>query len=93
MEANYALSASLDELGEVAGMSPQHFSHSFKRAFGISPKQFIIERRMTQANLLLSAGMLVKDVAPLVGYEDSFYFSRLFKRHCGCPPDVARQRG
>lgn len=90
LETRYAEPVSLRDLAELAGMSEQRFSYRFQQTYGMRPMNFLIARRLERAHQLLQTGMLVKDVAAAVGYDDPLYFSRLFKRHYGCSPQAAR---
>ncbi len=82
----------LDELAAVACLSPAHFCHLFSRQVGVSPGEYVIRLRMYRARQLLSDPSLsVSRVANLVGYDDPYYFSRLFrKRHGRCPSEFRR---
>jgi AraC-like DNA-binding protein len=67
-------------LAAKACASPSHFFVLFKRVTGSSPIDYFIRLRMRRACQLLEAGSLhVKEVAAALGYEDPFYFSRVFK--------------
>ncbi|MBI4404081.1 MAG: helix-turn-helix transcriptional regulator [Deltaproteobacteria bacterium] len=59
----------------------------FERDIGMTPRQYIIKRRMEEALRLLKTGEYnVGDVALLVGYQDSAAFSKAFKKLFGVPP-------
>ena len=67
-------------LAARACVSPSHFFVLFKRRTGCPPIDYFIRLRMRRARELLEAGSLhVKEVAAALGYEDPFYFSRMFK--------------
>ena len=67
-------------LAERACVSPSHFFVLFKRSTGCPPIDYFIRLRMQRARELLEAGSLhVKEVAAELGYQDPFYFSRMFK--------------
>jgi AraC-like DNA-binding protein len=67
-------------LAARACVSPSHFFVLFKRSTGCPPIDYFIRLRMHRARELLEAGSLhVKEVAAALGYEDPFYFSRMFK--------------
>jgi AraC-like DNA-binding protein len=81
----------LAELAKQANLSPTHFARVFKRQLGISPINYVIQKRMTQASSLLTeTSMPLKQIAEAVGYDDPFYFSRLFKKTLGVSPAAYR---
>lgn len=66
----------------------KYISSLFKAEFGISPSKYISELRLNMAKKLMrnNPDILLKDVAEIVGFSDSFYFSRVFKSHEGISP-------
>jgi AraC-like DNA-binding protein len=86
IDSHYNEPMSLTELGELAGMSPKHLSRCFSCNYGVSPMNYLVARRLERAQFLLTSGMRVYEAAAMVGYDDPFYFSRLFKKHYGYPP-------
>ncbi|MEK7781525.1 MAG: AraC family transcriptional regulator [Verrucomicrobiota bacterium] len=74
-------------LSAMAGLSNSSFFALFKSATGQTPLDFLIRARMQRAGELLAGTSLqIKEVAALLGYDDQFYFSRLFKSVHGLPP-------
>ncbi len=67
-------------LAAQAKVSPSHYFALFKRRTGHAPIDFFIHLRMHRAcELLDSTWLRVKEVAAALGYDDPFYFSRIFK--------------
>jgi AraC-like DNA-binding protein len=67
-------------LAALANLSPSHYAKLFKRRIGRAPIDYFIRLRMQQArHLLADASLSVKEVAAALGYDDPFYFSRVFK--------------
>jgi len=67
-------------LAALVNVSPSHYFALFKRLTGRAPIDFFIHLRMHRACELLECPWLrVKEVAAALGYEDPFYFSRMFK--------------
>ncbi len=67
-------------LASRANISPSHFFALFKRQIGCAPIDYFIRLRMQHAcHLLDETRLSVKEVAATLGYEDPFYFSRVFK--------------
>lgn len=76
---NYARDLSLTALGARMNMNPVYFANCFRRAFHISPKQYILQKRLAEGQrLLLSTDLSVKEIAAAVGFENANYFSELF---------------
>ena len=79
-------------LSKAVRMTPDHFISLFKKEAGCTPAQFAIERKMTQAMLMLaSEPMIIKEVAYTLGYDNLSYFTRLFRRHTGLTPRAYRE--
>lgn len=77
----------LDELAAETHLSKYHFAKCFKAQTGQSPIHSFIELKIQHACYLLDSSRLsVKQVALKLGYEDAYYFSRLFKKVMGVSP-------
>ncbi len=74
----------------VCGLSDTYFRNLFVARFGVSPKKYILDRRLIHAKQLLESGecRLVREAARLSGFEDPLYFSRIFKARYGYPPST-----
>ena len=82
----------IDGLARDVCMTADHFIRLFKKEMGCTPARFIIDRKMTQAMLMLSAEpLMTKEVAYALGYDNLSYFSRLFKRYTGLTPRQYRE--
>ncbi len=82
----------IPELAREVGVSTTHFRRRFHAYTGRSPVAYIRELKMAEAQRLLREGMPIKQVADAVGYEDPFYFMRVFRAAVGTPPGAfARQ--
>lgn len=67
-------------LATLVNVSPSHYFALFKRRTGCAPIDYFIRLRMRRAcDLLMATSLNVKEVAAALGYEDPFYFSRVFK--------------
>ena len=87
IESEYAQAITLPELAERVHLSVPHFCAEFKRHFGTSAIDYLIRQRMHQSSYLLrDRNLRVAEVARRVGYEDLYYFSRLFRKHFGVSP-------
>ncbi|MBR5248361.1 MAG: helix-turn-helix transcriptional regulator [Lachnospiraceae bacterium] len=81
-------SLKVQDLPELCGISGTYFRKIFASRFGTSPQKYIINKRLTHANMILNNGDFesIADVAASVGYEDALYFSRTFKEKYGVSP-------
>jgi transcriptional regulator GlxA family with amidase domain len=82
-------------LAAQASVSPSHYFALFKRQTGTAPIDFFIRLRMNHArDLLDSTCSSVKEIAAAMGYDDPFYFSRVFKSvHNVAPAEYRRRNG
>lgn len=77
----------VEELARCSGVTPTIFYQQFKTHTSLSPLQYITKNRMEKARRLLATGeMEIRDVAGEVGYQDVYYFNRVFKKMIGIPP-------
>lgn len=92
MDENYMKQISLYSIANNMYLSPVYISKIFKEETGESPINHLIRIRLTKANELLSTGNIpIKTVARSVGYEDAYYFSKLYKKYYGIPPSVEKR--
>ncbi len=80
---------SLEIAAEKSFMSETYFRKLFKKELGVSPKQYVIEKRMEYAKGLLVAGYFsIREIAFQCGYNDEKHFSSEFKKHTGVSPSA-----
>jgi len=89
IEANIRSSFDLDSLGAALDISLPQMNEVFKSFTGMTPYQYCIHVKINRAKEILAAGETsVKEIAWQVGFEDPYYFSRLFKKKTGrCPSE------
>jgi AraC family transcriptional regulator, L-rhamnose operon transcriptional activator RhaR len=93
LEANFQEPIELDRLAEIAHMSKRNFMRSFQAAMGNSPIAHLIQLRVNRAASLLRRPQLsVTDIAFQVGFGDSNYFTRQFRRLLGVTPTEYRKQ-
>lgn len=90
---HYAERLQLPDVAERFKVSPNHLSSLFKRKAGVGFSEYLAEVRVAKAKeLIREGGRKVYEVAPLVGIEDAFYFSKVFKKVCGMTPSEYQDR-
>lgn len=88
MHANFSKPLNIEDYAYLTGRSLSTFRRDFKAQFGgISPKQWLIDRRLEKAHTLLSKNhTTVGDVVFEIGYENVPHFIKAFKERYGLPP-------
>ena len=92
IDQHYQEPLTLQEIGKALHLSPYYLSHVFKEASGYSPMQYLLRRRIGEAqNLLISTDLPIARISEMVGYETQNYFNLQFSKHVGVPPRKFRQ--
>lgn len=86
IKLNYMSNLSVGKIADMIGLDRSYLSRQFKKTMGISIMQYIVSIRMEKAKELLQQGYLVKQASKLVGYDDAFAFSKMFKKRYGVSP-------
>ncbi len=87
IEEYYNTNISLDELANVANMSKFHFIRIFKQVVGKTPYEYIIFKRIKEAESLLNTNALnISEIAKLCGFVNSSHFCTVFKNVVGVSP-------
>ena len=76
----------LDFLSHVRFTSKYHLLRIFKRYYGITPKQYLIDKRIEKSKEQLANGVSVTETCFAVGFESPSSFSALFKAKTGKTP-------
>ncbi len=82
---------SITELAGKVNCSPSHFYALFNKQIGYSPLKYFNQLRIQKSCHLLSfSDLSIKEISNKTGYQDQFYFSRLFKNVMGLTPTQYR---
>lgn len=83
----------LEAIAREVNLSPSHFSFVFKKKTGFSPIEYFNHLKVQKAcQYLLFTNLRIKEIANEVGLEDPYYFSRLFTKVMGIPPNDYREK-
>jgi AraC-like DNA-binding protein len=90
---HYRENLSVSGLAEEFGIEGRQLAYLFKKNLGMSPQNYLTAYRMNKArdNLRTSKDTIIQ-IANQVGYTDSFYFSKLFKKYEGISPTYYREK-
>lgn len=93
IEDHYNEKISLDQIAENMYLSPFYISRIFKSETGSAPIRRLINIRLEKARELLEGGYQgsIQEVAAMVGYDDAYHFSKLFKKRYGVSPSQVRR--
>lgn len=83
---HHAEEISVDSMARAFGLSERHLNRCFRQDTGVSIMTYLNRYRINQAKQLLKNGASVTEAALAVGFSDSNYFGRVFRREVGIPP-------
>ncbi|WP_066636830.1 PocR ligand-binding domain-containing protein [Desulfolucanica intricata] len=84
---NYNKPISLQDVANFIYINPTYLSYLFRQVTGYTFKNYLTQLRVEKAKqLLLNSSLTVSEISQRIGYEDSNYFSRVFKKVTGIPP-------
>ena len=90
-DSRYFEPLGVDDMAHAAGLSRAHFSREFRRAFGESPHQYLLTRRLERAAALLrTTDQSVAEICLSVGMTSIGSFTTSFTRTFGKSPTVYR---
>ncbi|MGA0603455.1 helix-turn-helix transcriptional regulator [Caulobacter sp. KR2-114] len=93
IERDLALPLRLSDVAAEARLSPSYFSRAFRISFGSPFSDYLIARRIEQAQvLLLTSDEPISRIALACGLADQSHLTRLFSRRIGAPPSVWRRQ-
>jgi YesN/AraC family two-component response regulator len=91
MHQNFAEVVSRVDIAKHVGITEDHLTLCFRKELGTTPMTYLQRYRINQAKKLLKESQLtITDIATQVGFADSGYFSRIFRRENGISPEMFR---
>jgi AraC family transcriptional regulator len=92
VEANLSGRITVKELASLLGLSASHFCRAFKSAFGASPRDYLVRRRIEVAQaMMLTTSEPLHSIALSCGMCDQQHFTRSFRRIVGETPSMWRR--
>ena len=92
IKEHYKDEITLEDVASHIHLNPIYFSRLFKEKTGQTFMQYLTEIRMEKAkDYLINTDMSINEIANSVGYQDSKYFSRIFKKECKIIPNLYRK--
>lgn len=89
---NYNTEINVEEYAASRGMSVSWFIRNFKQYAHTTPIQYIVARRITNAQMLLeTTNYNITEIGAIVGYDNPLYFSRIFRKQKGVSPSEYRR--
>jgi len=92
LHEHFTEAISREELARHVGMSSDYLTYCFRKELGMTPIAYLNRYRINQAKLLLAERqMSITEVGMAVGFSDSGYFSRVFRKEVGVSPEMYRR--
>jgi len=92
MHEHYTEPISREDLANHLGLSSNYLTHCFRAEVGMTPITYLNRYRVNRAKVLLAkSNKTMLEIARAVGFSDSGYFSRVFRRQVGVSPDAYRR--
>ena len=90
---HYKEQIKLEDIANVFNISPSHLSHEFSKFFGISPINYIINKRICEAKWQLCASTApLEEIAFSLGFNNINHFKKIFEKRVGCQPSLYRSK-
>ena len=87
IDAHFKEDITLDTLSELTFLNKYHIVHAFKQYKGISPINYMIQKRIQEAKVLLSTTNLqISEISIIIGFTSQSYFAQAFKKATGISP-------
>ena len=91
IDYNFNREITVSEIAATLCVDPAYLTRRFTQKYGLSPKEYIVEKRIAHAKRLLTeTDATVTEISVSVGYADQLYFSRIFKKKEGVSPQAYR---
>ena len=93
IQKHYNEKINVTKIAELYAIERRRLAYLFEKHTGLSPNTYITEYRVSKSKSLLErAELSIAEIAETVGYEDCFYYSRVFKKQTGMSPSAYRKQ-
>lgn len=93
IDAHIEENMSVQDLAQMLHMHPNYFIRFFKQQMGMPPIHYMTSRKIDKAKeMLRCTSLTMTQIADTLGFSDSYYFSRQFKKHTGLNPTEYRKQ-
>ena len=87
IDTHFRESLTLDQLAEIVHINKYHMVHSFTKAYGVSPINYLLSLRLQESRYLLqSTDYSMSQISQMVGFSSPCYFSQVFHKAMGMSP-------
>ena len=94
IDTHYQENITLDQLADVCHVSKYHLAHAFTEEYGISPINYLISKRIAEAeHLLKTTDFSLSLISNTTGFSSSSYFAQIFRKQKGMSPSEYRKLG
>lgn len=91
IDMNFNQNLNIESLLLESGYSYDHLRHAFKKKIGVSPKHYLMQKRIHHSkHFLLHSSMCISEIAQSCGFCTSSQFANIFKSHEGITPKQYR---
>lgn len=93
MHARFGEALTLAETAQAACVTPEHLIRLFRREEQMTPTQYLWRHRMERSlQLLRSTGLSIGEIAERTGFQTSYHFARMIKKHTSQTPTEIRKQ-
>ncbi|NIB41631.1 AraC family transcriptional regulator [Pseudomaricurvus alkylphenolicus] len=93
LNAHHRYQLSVEQAAELCHLSRSHFMSKFKKTYGVTFNQFMVQRKIDAAKYLLrSSSLSVTEIAHRLEMDSASYFTKVFKNEVGCTPKAYASR-
>lgn len=92
LDAHHCEPITLRMVAERLRVSEYYLAHVFKQEFGVPPMQYVMKRRIGEAQgFLMNTNIPIAEIADTLGFSSICHFNAMFKKYTGTPPGKFRQ--